>query len=120
MKISSAESVVMEALWRRSPLTSEAIISEVGEPQGWTEGTVKVLISRLVKKKAVAAQADGRRYLYSPLVTRQAYVGTESQGLLDRLFGGRLAPLVTHFSESDKLSDEDIAELKALIEKIGK
>ncbi|KQV55847.1 MULTISPECIES: BlaI/MecI/CopY family transcriptional regulator [unclassified Caulobacter] len=120
MKISSAESVVMEALWRRSPLTSEAIITEVGEPQGWTEGTVKVLISRLLKKKAITATAEGRRYLYSPLVSRRAYVETESQGLLDRLFNGRLAPLVTHFSEGDRLSDEDIAELKALIEKIGK
>lgn len=120
MKISSAESVVMEALWRRSPLTSEAIIAEVGAPQAWTEGTVKVLISRLLKKKAIAAKADGRRYLYSPLISRESYVGSESQGLLDRLFGGRLAPLVTHFSEGDKLSDEDIAELKALIERIGK
>jgi predicted transcriptional regulator len=120
MKISSAESVVMEALWRRSPLTSEAIIAEVGEPQGWTEGTVKVLISRLLKKKAIAAAADGRRYLYSPLVSRQAYVQSESQGLLDRLFDGKLAPLVTHFSESDKLSEADIAALKALIEKMGK
>lgn len=119
MKISAAESVVMEALWRRSPLTSEAIIAEVGEPQGWTEGTVKVLISRLLKKKAISAAADGRRYLYSPLVSRQTYVDVESQGLLDRLFDGRLAPLVTHFSESQKLSERDIAELKALIEKIG-
>lgn len=120
MKISTAESVVMEALWRRSPLTSEAIISEVGEPQAWTEGTVKVLISRLLKKKAITATADGRRYLYSPAVSRQAYVQSESQGLLDRLFDGRLAPLVSHLSDGDKLSDQDIAELKALIEKIGK
>ncbi|WP_421739632.1 BlaI/MecI/CopY family transcriptional regulator [Caulobacter sp.] len=120
MKISAAESVVMEALWRRSPLTSEAIMTEVCEPQGWTDGTVKVLISRLVKKKAVGATADGRRYQYAPLLTREAYVGAESQGLLDRLFQGRLAPLVMHFSEGDKLSDEDIAELKALVERIGK
>ena len=120
MKISSAESVVMEALWKRSPLTSEAIIAEVGEANGWTEGTVKVLISRLLKKKAIGATADGRRYLYSPLVSRSAYVQSESQGLLDRLFDGKLAPLVTHFSEADKLSDEDIAELKALIERIGR
>jgi predicted transcriptional regulator len=118
--ISSAESVVMEALWKRSPLTSEAIIAEVGEANGWTEGTVKVLISRLLKKKAIAATPDGRRYLYSPLISRQAYVQSESQGLLDRLFEGRLAPLVTHFSEADKLSEEDIAELKALVERIGK
>ena len=120
MTISSAESVVMEALWKRSPLTSEAIIAEVGEANGWTEGTVKVLISRLLKKKAIAAVADGRRYLYSPLVSRDAYIQSESQGLLDRRFEGRLAPLVTHFSEADKLSDEDIAELKAVIERIGK
>lgn len=120
MKISAAESVVMDALWRRGTLTSEAIMAEVCAPQGWTEGTVKVLISRLVKKKAVAAKADGRRYLYSPLISREAYVGAESQGLLDRLFDGRLAPLVMHFSQSDKLSEEDIAELKELVERIGK
>jgi predicted transcriptional regulator len=120
MKISSAESVVMEALWRRSPLTSEAIIAEVGEPNDWTEGTVKQLISRLLKKKAIAAEAEGRRYLYSPLISRRAYVEAESQGLLDRLFDGRLAPLVTQFSEAQKLSEDDIAELKALIERLGK
>ena len=50
----------------------------------------------------------------------RAYVGAESQGLLDRLFDGRLAPLVMHFSQSDKLSDEDIAELRALVDRIGK
>jgi predicted transcriptional regulator len=120
MKISAAESLVMEALWRRGEMTSEAIMAEVCEPQGWTEGTVKVLISRLVKKKALAARAEGRRYHYSPLLTREAYVGAESQGLLNRLFDGRLAPLVMHLSQSDKLSEEDIAELKALVEKIGK
>lgn len=120
MKITAAESVVMEALWRRSPLTSEAIVADVGEPQGWTEGTVKVLISRLMKKKAIAAAAEGRRYLYSPVISRDAYVSSESQGLLDRLFGGRLAPLVSHFSDGDQLSDEDVAELKALIDRIGK
>jgi len=118
MKISSAESVVMEALWRRSPLTSEAIMAEVCERQGWTEGTVKVLISRLLKKKAVGATSEGRRYLYSPLVSREAYVGSESQGLLDRLFDGRLAPLVSHFSQRQKLTPEDLADLKRLIREL--
>lgn len=120
MKVSAAESIIMEALWRRQPLTSEAIFAEVGGPQGWTEGTVKQLISRLAKKHAIAAEADGRRYLYSPVLTREAYVESESRSLLDRLFDGRLAPLVSHFAESDKLSAADIAELKALVERIGK
>jgi predicted transcriptional regulator len=115
MKVSAAESVIMEALWRRAPLAAEDIMAEVAAPQAWSEGTVKTLINRLLKKGAIAAEKDGRRYLYRPVLSRAAYVGAESQGLLDRLFDGRLAPLVSHFSQNRKLTPEDIAELKKLI-----
>ena len=118
MRISAAESQVMEALWRREPLTAEEIFTEVGEAQGWAEGTLKTLIGRLLKKGAVSAQKDGRRYLYRPLVAREAYVEAESQGLLDRLFDGRVAPLVSHFSERRRLSPEDVAELRRLIQEL--
>ena len=116
MKISGAESLVMEAVWRTSPLTAEEIAAQVAGPQGWTEATVKTLINRLLKKHALGATRDGRRYLYRPLVARAAYVQAESQGLLDRLFDGRLAPLVSHLSQSRSLTAEDVAELKRLIE----
>ena len=118
MKISNAESVVMEALWDRSPLAAEDIVAAVAEPQGWTEATVKTLINRLLTKGAVAADKDGRRYLYRPMIARDAYVTAESEGLLSRLFDGRLAPLVSHFSEHQKLTSQDSAELKALIERL--
>jgi len=118
MRISTAESVVMEVLWRASPLAAEDIVAEVAEPQGWSEATVKTLINRLLTKKAIGARKDGRRYLYRPLVERSQYVSQESQGLLDRLFDGRVAPLVSHFSRTSKLSPEDIAELKRLIAEI--
>lgn len=115
MRISGAESQVMEALWRRSPLTAEEIFAEVGQAQGWAEATLKTLLNRLLNKSVVSAEKDGRRYLYRPLVARDEYVEAESQGLLDRLFDGRLAPLVSHFSERQKLSAQDIADLKRLI-----
>lgn len=115
MQISAAESLVMTALWARSPLAAEDIVAEVAAPQGWSEATVKSLINRLLTKGAIAADKDGRRYLYRPLVAREAYVSRESQGLLDRLFDGRLAPLVSHFSQTDRISPEDLAELKRLI-----
>jgi len=118
MKISAAESVVMAALWRRAPLTAEEIGAEVAAGQGWSEATVKTLINRLLKKKALAATRDGRRFRYRPLVARAAYVQAESQGLLDRLFDGRLAPLVSHLSQARALTPEDIAELKKLIEEM--
>ncbi|THD65044.1 BlaI/MecI/CopY family transcriptional regulator [Phenylobacterium sp.] len=116
MKISTAESVVMGALWAREPLSAEDIAADVAEGQGWSDATVKTLINRLLNKGAIAAERDGRRYLYRPLVAREAYVEAESQGLLDRLFDGKLAPLVSHFSQTGALTPEDIAELKKLIE----
>jgi predicted transcriptional regulator len=118
MRISSAESLIMEALWVRSPLTAEQVAAEVSSDQGWTPATVKSLINRLLTKGAIAAEAQGRRYLYRPLIARQDYVHAESRGLIDRLFDGRLAPLVAHFSQRETLSPEDVAELKRLIAEI--
>lgn len=115
MRISAAESLVMEALWRQSPLSAEEIAASVGPDQNWADKTVKTLLNRLLTKKAVSAARDGRRYLYSPLIERTTYVQDESRGLIDRLFDGKLAPLVSHFAETNQLSADDIAELKRLI-----
>ncbi len=118
MGISAAESVIMEALWKQSPMTAEAIAGLVAEDQQWTEATVRTLINRLLKKKAIVAKKDGRRYLYRPAMKRADWVHEESQGLLDRMFDGKLAPLVTHFSQHKKLSAQDIAELKRLVSEL--
>jgi len=119
MSISEAESTIMEVLWRQAPRSAEDILAEVAPRQGWQEGTVKSLLNRLLKKKAIKAERDGRRYLYTPLLSREKYVSQESKGLLDRLFGGRVAPLVAHFSEQQKLSKKDIAELRQLLKELG-
>ena len=118
MAISEAEAVVMEVLWRAAPRSAEEILAEVGPAQDWQEGTVKSLLNRLLKKKAVKAERDGRRYLYEPLLSREKYVSQESKGLLDRLFDGRVAPLVAHFSEQRKLTKKDVAELRKLLKEL--
>jgi predicted transcriptional regulator len=118
MRISTAESQVMKALWARSPLTAEEIIAALPDDQDWADATVKTLLNRLLKKDAIAAEREGRRFLYRPLVAQGDYVHAESQGLLDRLFDGKLAPLVAHFSQREKLSAEDVAELRQLLERL--
>ena len=118
MNITNAESEIMEALWRSAPQTAEEIVASVGSAQDWSEGTVKTLLNRLLGKGAIAAEKEGRHYLYRPAVTRAAYVNAESRSLLDRLFDGRLAPMVAHFADSKKLTARDIRQLKALISKI--
>jgi len=118
VRITSAESCVMEALWRAGPLTADEIVAEVTARQPWGEATVKTLINRLLKKKAIASGREEGRHRYRPLLARADYVQAESQSLLDRLFDGQLAPLVSHFAEQRALSLDDIARLRRLIEEL--
>jgi BlaI family penicillinase repressor len=113
--ISEAESVVMEVLWRRGPMRSEDVVETLNGQQKWREPTIKTLLGRLLNKGAIRAEKEGRRYVYSPVLTRDDWLSHESKGLLDRLFGGRVAPLVAHFGRHGKLSKKDIAELKRMI-----
>lgn len=116
--ITEAESRVMEILWQRAPQGSEELAAQLHDATGWHENTVRTLLNRLTRKGAVAAMRDGRRYLYSPLLTRDAWQTTESRSLLDRVFGGKVAPLLVHFSRSEKLGAKDVAELRKLVDQL--
>ena len=118
--ISEAESRVMEVLWRQAPLISEEIVASLLEPTGWHEKTIRTLLNRLLGKGAISARKDGRRYLYSPLLRREDWQQQESRSLLDRVFGGKVAPLLAHFSQHEKLSAKDVAELRKLVDSIEK
>ena len=118
MSISDAEAVVMEVLWGRHPASAEDVVAALAGRAEWAEPTVKTLLNRLLNKGAIQASKEGRRYLYSPVLTRQAWVQQQSEGLLARLFGGRVAPLVAHFSERGQLTPADIAELKRLVSEL--
>lgn len=118
--ISEAESRVMALLWQRAPQSSEDLVAALLATSDWQEKTIRTLIARLLAKQAISAEKDGRRYLYSPCITRDAWRSQESRSLLDRVFGGRLSPLLAHFSQYEKLSAKDIAELRKLLDRIDR
>ncbi|WP_281251519.1 BlaI/MecI/CopY family transcriptional regulator [Erythrobacter tepidarius] len=117
-RITEAELAVMDVLWQRPRRTAAEVCEEVCAARGWSPATVKTLLSRLVQKGAIAAEPDGRRYLYSPLIERAAYVGGESRRLVDRLFGGSAASLVAHLAETEALTEDDLAEIEALLKEL--
>ena len=117
-RITEAEHAVMEALWERAPLTAAEVADEVGEARGWSLATVKTLLSRLVAKRAVATEPDGKRFLYHPQIERADYLGGESRRLVERLFGGRAASLFAHLAEEEALSEADIAEIETLLDEL--
>jgi predicted transcriptional regulator len=117
--ISDAESQVMQVLWDApSAMPAEEVVAALAVVHDWQEATVKTLLNRLLKKGAVSARKDGRRYLYSPVLKREQWVTTESVSLVERLFGGRIAPLVAHFGKQHKLSKEDLDELTRLVKEM--
>jgi predicted transcriptional regulator len=114
--ISEAEAVVMEVLWESSPQGADDVVAALAGKQAWQEATIKTLLNRLLNKGAISAEKSARRYLYATLLTREQWLQQESDNFLDRLFGGSLAPLLTHFSKQRKLDAEEISALKKLIE----
>ena len=109
----------MRQLWQRAPQAADQIAAALAPEQGWQLSTVKTLLNRLLKKGAVTAERDGRRFLYAPAVPEEAWVASAGLSLIDRLVGGRLAPLVAQFASKRKLSADDLAALKALRKEQG-
>jgi BlaI family transcriptional regulator, penicillinase repressor len=119
MKVSEAESKVLEVFWRaEGPLSADDVVAAMDNDRDWSAGTIRTFLTRLVKKKALAATPDGRRYLYRPLIEREDYLHEQSRNLIDRLFGGRITPFIAQFSERQALSRAEIEELKRLIERL--
>ncbi|WP_406664543.1 BlaI/MecI/CopY family transcriptional regulator [Gallaecimonas sp. GXIMD1310] len=114
--VTDAEFEVLEALWAQAPVPASDVVAWLSHRKPWHEKTVKTLLNRLVQKNCVGFEKEQRRYLYYPLIAREQYVKSQSQGLLDKLFGGRLSPLVAGFAKDKALSEEDINALKQLID----
>jgi len=119
-RISDAEHAVMEVLWKRAPLTATEVADQVVPEKDWSLQTVKTLLSRLAAKAVIGTERDGRRFLYSPLVERDAYLTGVSRNFVDRLFGGKVMPLVAHLAEADELSADDIREIEELLRELKK
>lgn len=116
--ISDAEMEILQVLWRESPLPADAIIKQLQLHKDAHPKTTKTLINRLLKKNALGFHEKDRKYHYYPLINKVDFYSHKTDNFLQRFFGGQLTPLVSFFSEEKTLSEEDLKELKALIEKI--
>ena len=117
-RIAEGEYAVMEVLWREAPLTAAEVAERVPADRDWSLATVKTMLSHLLAKGVLAHDEDGRRYLYRPAIDREDYVAEESGRLIDRMFAGRVTPLVAQLAARDRLSPADIEEIEALLKEL--
>jgi BlaI family transcriptional regulator, penicillinase repressor len=117
MQISDAEWIVMNLIWSSSPIEAAEIIDRIAADNGWSPATVKTMLHRLVRKGALATEQNGKKYVYTPAVRRDACVRQASRSFLERVFGGDATPALIHFVKSAKLTENDVEEIRALLDK---
>jgi BlaI family transcriptional regulator, penicillinase repressor len=116
INISDAEWEVMRVLWATSePRTANHVVDALAGRKDWNPRTVKTLLNRLTKKRAITFEACGKVYWYSPRVTQDDCAKREGRSFLARVFGGDSAAMLVHFVKDAKLSPSEVAELKRLL-----
>ncbi len=106
----------MMECWRLGEATSREIVSALEGRQSWKPRTVQSLINRLVGKGALSFEQRGREYIYRPAVEESRCVHEASRTFVDRVFSGKLAPLLACFLRSEKISKSELEEIRKLIE----
>jgi BlaI family penicillinase repressor len=119
-RITESELEILKLLWDESPLGAADLVARAPAERRWSPTTVRTLLARLVDKGAVTATGPGRRYLYRPALDRDTLGARQAGSLVDRLFGGRVSPLVAQLAEQRDIDPKDLDELEALVRRLRK
>lgn len=115
-QISDMEWIIMRVLWENSPISANEVIDKLGESTEWSDKTIRTFLNRLVKKKAISYEKNGREYLYYPIVTENECIREENKTFLDRVYNGALNLMFAKFLEDEALSEDEIEELKQILD----
>ncbi|WP_442511034.1 BlaI/MecI/CopY family transcriptional regulator [Novipirellula sp. SH528] len=120
MQLSDAEWIVMNLIWDSAPTEASDVIAALGSDNGWSDATVKTMLHRLVKKGVLTTEQIGKKYRYTAAVRRSACVRKASRSFLNVVFGGDAAPALLHLVKTSKLSDDELAQLRELLDNKSK
>ena len=115
-RISEAEWLVMQVFWSEPGLTADEVVQALRGKVTWNARTIRTLINRLLKKKALKYEKEGRKYRYFPAVNRQRCIKEERRSFVQRVYGGTVTPMLAAFIEEAELSRDDIEELKRMLD----
>ncbi|KKO55317.1 BlaI/MecI/CopY family transcriptional regulator [Paenibacillus sp. DMB20] len=114
-RISDAEWEIMKVIWTKSPASASDVILALRDHKTWKDKTVKTLLGRLVKKGILSFEQINRVYYYFPVRSEEECKRSERQSFLQRVYGGALKPMLVHYLEEEKLSSQEIDELKKIL-----
>ena len=114
-QISEAEFQVMKIVWKYAPINTNEITDHLTKTTDWNPKTIHTLIKRLVTKGVLTYEKQGRIVVYTPLVKQDEYIGQESRFFLERFYGGHITDMLSAYIKNDRLSDDEIKELRSIL-----
>jgi BlaI family penicillinase repressor len=115
IRITEAEWEVMAVVWDRTPVAASTVVEVLEDRKQWTLATVRTLLRRLVNKGALQQEFEGKRYIYTPLISMAECSRQESESFLDRVLGRAPSEAILHLVKRADLSDKDIQELRRIL-----
>ena len=116
-QISEAEYEVMKIVWKNAPVSTNEVTETLTSTTDWSPKTIQTMLKRLVNKGALTYVKEGRVFVYTPLVEEDEYISQKSSSFLSRYYDGELTSMVSAYLENDRLSDEEISELRSLLDR---
>ena len=114
-QISEAEFQVMKIVWEHAPVSTNQVTEYLARTTKWSPKTIQTMLKRLVQKKALTYDKEGRVFIYKHLIGQQDYVNQESRHFLQRFYNGNLVSMMTAFLDMEELSQQEVDELKELL-----
>lgn len=114
--LSDSEWKIMKLLWEKSPYTLGELTKRLEDATGWTRATIFVMLKRLIAKGAVRVNEEARVHEYYPTIKRTDVAPEETESFLNRVYDGSVGMLFTALTERKSLSNEDIAELRQILD----
>lgn len=115
-RISDAEYEVMKIVWEYAPINTVEVIDKLSKTSKWNPKTIQTMLLRLVKKRVLSCEKDGRVFVYTPIVKEMEYLAQESSTFLNRFYKGTINSMILNFLEQDKLTSQDIEELRQILD----
>lgn len=115
IRITDAEWEVMTVVWEKGPVAASLVANVLEKKKRWTLATVRTLLRRLVNKRAIKQELEGKRYLYTPVVSVEECARWESESFMDRVLSWAPSETILHLVRKADLSKDDIEELRRIL-----
>ena len=114
-KLFDSEAKVMEILWEKGSVSAKEVSLIAAQRIGWNKNTTYTVIKKLEAKGYLRREDPG--FICTPLVTQNQIQKSEATSLVKKVFGGSRKALFSALLEDEPLTEEEISQLRCLIEK---